>query len=386
MGVGGIVGYATMATLKDNLSAADIAKKSSDNYFGAIVGMNMGSTLSNNYYVDGLGIYNTPNTELKAVNGVDTDGQAQLAYVYSSKPDGFGNAVTVYGYGMEAYSAGLHYNTEWYSPIEPLAKDIKLNDTEDNSTILEKYKGVYDVNVTLNRTFVKDGDWNTICLPFTIDDINAEGCPLAGDGVELWQMAAEDEEGNPTGFDEDSGALTLNFKNCYDEDNEITTLIAGYPYLIKWNGSGETISNLVFEDVTITETSPIADTSDDGKVNFTATFANRTFETANRSILFIGANNTLYWPQPSNENIPSIGAFRAYFQLNGITAGIAAGVRIFHLNFGGETTGITAQPMFNVQYSMSNENSWFSIDGRKLTGKPTQRGIYINNGKMTVIK
>lgn len=29
---------------------------------------------------------------------------------------------------------------------------------------------------------------------------------------------------------------------------------------------------------------------------------------------------------------------------------------------------------------------WYSIDGRKLTGKPTTRGIYINNGKKVVIK
>jgi hypothetical protein len=28
----------------------------------------------------------------------------------------------------------------------------------------------------------------------------------------------------------------------------------------------------------------------------------------------------------------------------------------------------------------------YTLDGRKLQGKPTQRGIYINNGKKVVIK
>ena len=31
-------------------------------------------------------------------------------------------------------------------------------------------------------------------------------------------------------------------------------------------------------------------------------------------------------------------------------------------------------------------DGWFMIDGRKLDGKPTQKGIYINNGKKVVNK
>ena len=35
---------------------------------------------------------------------------------------------------------------------------------------------------------------------------------------------------------------------------------------------------------------------------------------------------------------------------------------------------------------LNNEHSWFDLSGRKLTGKPTQPGLYINNGKKVVIK
>jgi len=29
---------------------------------------------------------------------------------------------------------------------------------------------------------------------------------------------------------------------------------------------------------------------------------------------------------------------------------------------------------------------WFTLDGRRLQGQPTQKGVYINNGKKVVIK
>ncbi len=29
---------------------------------------------------------------------------------------------------------------------------------------------------------------------------------------------------------------------------------------------------------------------------------------------------------------------------------------------------------------------WFMLDGRKLPGKPTQKGVYINNGRKVVMK
>ena len=31
-------------------------------------------------------------------------------------------------------------------------------------------------------------------------------------------------------------------------------------------------------------------------------------------------------------------------------------------------------------------NTWYTLDGRKLSKKPTASGVYINNGRKTVIK
>lgn len=49
-----------------------------------------------------------------------------------------------------------------------------------------------------------------------------------------------------------------------------------------------------------------------------------------------------------------------------------------------EPTGI-----FNIKdeaLKIKNDDSWFSLDGRKLSGKPTKAGLYIKNGHKTVIK
>ncbi len=34
----------------------------------------------------------------------------------------------------------------------------------------------------------------------------------------------------------------------------------------------------------------------------------------------------------------------------------------------------------------NGSDAWYTLDGRRLDGKPTQRGIYINNGKKVAIK
>ncbi len=46
------------------------------------------------------------------------------------------------------------------------------------------------------------------------------------------------------------------------------------------------------------------------------------------------------------------------------------------------TTGIETieQPQW------SGAEQWWSIDGRKLNGKPSQKGVYIRNGKKVVVK
>jgi hypothetical protein len=50
----------------------------------------------------------------------------------------------------------------------------------------------------------------------------------------------------------------------------------------------------------------------------------------------------------------------------------------------GQTTEIVS--MEDGRWKMEDVNdAWYTIDGRKLQGKPTQKGVYINRNKKRVV-
>lgn len=79
-------------------------------------------------------------------------------------------------------------------------------------------------------------------------------------------------------------------------------------------------------------------------------------------------------------------AFRAYFRLkNGLTAGVpSAGVRAFALNFGDEASGI--QSLSTDSKDSKDNGAWYTLDGRRLSSKPTKSGLYVNNGRKVFVK
>ena len=117
-------------------------------------------------------------------------------------------------------------------------------------------------------------------------------------------------------------------------------------------------------------------------VTFCATYDPIKLEANDRTKLYMGDYNKLYYPKEEVD----VNSFCAYFQLaEGITAGDPAngeqGLNKFVLNFDGQqSTGIVEAE------KSSSSPGWFTIDGRKLVGKPTQKGVYINNGRSVVIK
>jgi len=163
-----------------------------------------------------------------------------------------------------------------------------------------------------------------------------------------------------------------------------------YTYTGTGSGSVDVVylSNLVdpvFTNVTISDAPANVETS---YVDFVGTYSPVSIYTDEKTNLYLGADNTLYYP---TETDFKVNACRGYFQLKGLTAGEPtnsqqAGVRAFKLNFGDdEATGIIS--IENGKLKIENDaDTWYTLDGRKLDGKPTQRGIYINNGKKTIIK
>ena len=229
-------------------------------------------------------------------------------------------------------------------------------------------------NVTLqDRTLYKDGKWNTLCLPF---DVTVGSDVMAG-------ATAMTLNGETSGFNSTTGELTLNFTNVADG----STITAGTPFIAKWTGSN--VTDPVFTGVTVSSTTAGSVTSSDDYVTFIGTYNSTDIYADPATNLYLGANNKLYYPWGEGVTTFYIGSFRAYFHLgNGLTCGEPAKgkIRGFNLNFGDEeeTTGIISTTDF-TDYT-NKTGAWYDMQGRKLSGQPTQKGLYIHNGKKIVIK
>jgi hypothetical protein len=244
-----------------------------------------------------------------------------------------------------------------------------LSDNADNTSDINEWNGRMAGVTLADRTLYKDGAWNTLCLPFNVD-LLAYDCPLQG------AVARPLTEASISGT-----TLNLEFGSTVRE------LVAGTPYIIKWN-SGEDIVNPVFNCVTIDAGKHYYDTyesgaSTDERVRFMGTYASMEFDDTDNSILLMGGDNMLYYPTTG----AGLGAQRAYFKLGGDGVQHAAQrVTKFSINFGdgSTTTGVIAvdaseQPAYA-------RDAWYTIGGLKLDGKPTQKGVFINNGIKVVIE
>ena len=261
---------------------------------------------------------------------------------------------------------------------------VCLADDADNSDIIAHWaeeNGVHAVILT-ERTLYKDGNWNTLCLPFSLASLT--GTPLADATVKTL---------NSTAFT--NGTLTLNFS----EDN-LTSIEAGKPYIVKWvntkvtEGTEDTeLKNPVFENVIIANATSNVEA---GYVDFIGIYSPKTFTSDDKSKLYLGSDNELYYPSQAM----TINACRAYFQLHGITAADLneqgdAKQRIV-LNFGDgdntETNGI--KEIVNSQSANSkSDEAWYDLSGRRISvpsvssaSSVLPKGVYIYKGKKIIIK
>ena len=285
--------------------------------------------------------------------------QGTQAYALATAPANLSDAVENGNYGfVTAYANGILFDGKYY--VAPAS--ISLANAADNSTTISNANN-YVANVTLaDRTLYKDGAWNTICLPF---NLVLEGSPLAGATARPLSSASI------------SGTiLNLEFGNAVDE------LEAGTPYIIKWDAAETNIVAPVFNGVTIDKTdNSFTSGSGDTRVRFLGTYKSTAFSDEDKSILFLGDANTLYYPTRG----AGIGAQRAYFKI-GSDAALARRLTAFNIDFGDdEATGIIS--IENGKLTIDNaSDAWYSLDGRKLQGKPSVKGVYVNNGRKVVIK
>ena len=245
---------------------------------------------------------------------------------------------TYYGWSAPGYTM------QFFSHVEDPYTELK--ETTDNSTWLSGNSE--PANIRLSRT-LQTGGWNTFCSPFSISS------------TDLTAMGITAKTLSSSTFDNATGKLTLNFANA-------TSIEAGKPYLVKVNA---TVQNPTFENVpTVSTTTPTETTYAD----FIPVMNPTNLTSGDKTVLFVSGGNTLTYPSGNG----NINGFRAYFKLKDVAA---AAAYTFDMSFD-NTTGI--QSVSDVRRQMSD--AWYTLDGRKLQGQPTTKGVYIVNGKKTIIK
>lgn len=192
-----------------------------------------------------------------------------------------------------------------------------------------------------NRSFVA-GQKSTVWLPFAL---NAEEVAAAGTFYEL--TAA------------DGSSLTF---------TEVATTEAYKPYVFVAKTSGTPFSDMKSKKIV----APKVCSYTIGDYTFQGTM--KDMKAPSGAYGYNSANGA--FSKATSDDV-TIGVFRAY-----ITASGAAAARELQCAFGNETTGISEMA---TRRNGQNEN-FYDLNGRKLSGKPMAKGLYIMNGKKYIVK
>lgn len=189
-----------------------------------------------------------------------------------------------------------------------------------------------------------DADAYTLCLPYDM---------TLPEGMKAYTMKEKDGEGN------------LVF-------TEVMSIEANHPYLVTVS---EAVSNLNVENATVKQTTVLDDGT--GDYVFKGTLVKiPNAEAAEMGAYILQAAKTWHPVSTTNTNA-YIAAGRAY-----IVPKTAEARAMICSVFSDETTGIGSLKLID----RNGSETWYTIDGRKLDGKPAYRGIYVREGKKIVVR
>lgn len=235
------------------------------------------------------------------------------------------------------------------------------DDGTDLTPVITKAKGATAQRVTLNRHFVADGGWHTLCLPF---NLTAQDIKEMMGGAEVAEFYAVTMEAD--------GALTLGFR-------PVTHTLAGHPYLVRM---ARQVEQCVFENKLIASAQPVPvtlTTADGSEYIFQGIYApTRLQGTDYRFLRSDGASFAV----PNGEG--KVDATRAYFVFS-------SSIESAQCVFLPATSGIDAPDAPDALGATSlshGARSTIAYDllGRRLPATKQQKGIVVVNGKKRLLK
>lgn len=227
---------------------------------------------------------------------------------------------------------------------------------KSNYTLSCLYEGC-TLSVKLADRTLKGGKWNTLSLPFALTAEQIADSPLAGATIRALDGCTTEGEADEQ--------VTVGVKFA-----GVTEMEANTPYIVY---PAADIVEPVFTDVLITTESNYC--YKDG-IAFVA-ILDPCILHDNEYVLFLQDNN-LYYPTDCVE----VYGCRGYFYLDwpAATSGDAKIVIDWGEDVDAEATEIEGLA------TLSGDDAWYTLSGMKLEGKPTEKGIYIVNGKKVAVK
>ena len=295
------------------------------------------------------------------VKEIDNKGKAYLRRQSPAANLGFYNKNTIHF--INDYTKYV-YIYKSITPSLTLETSKSLSETVKDKDITGKVP-----SIKIDRSFIADGGWYTICLPFSLteDDIKKQfkGAEFQGfDGV-----------------DQHDKTINLKFK-------KVTTTKAGKPYLIKPK-ENITAADLTFINKLIEQTTPV-DVSyklgSDANKTFTfkgvlSPFTADSEELADKNIKFLSGVKGLDLVSPNGTG--TMKCYRAYFVFPGKKSIVETEAKITNHD---EATAV--QPV--KRQEAETEHVVFSISGQKMgkvkNASQLPKGVYIINKKRIMVK
>jgi hypothetical protein len=262
--------------------------------------------------------------------------------------------------------------------------DVTENDGAVPATILSESAAVptpLSGTVVFRRSFTADKA-STICLPFGIDATQAEAAGKFFTFVGVDNTGAEWEvimqETAPSNLV--SGALSANT-----------------PYLFKPKATGPVLfhgpANYDATDLTTTDTEGW---------EFTGTYTEQTWPDGQTRLYGFAAAN---YEKSDGSLLNDVGAFRRFdyghiypfrcylmapatLPARGMSAAVSPlpeSMKVRIVSAIGTPTAIGTLNTLTGEVTFDGD-AWYSLDGRKLSGEPNAKGLYIQNGKKIVVK
>lgn len=232
------------------------------------------------------------------------------------------------------------------------------DDGTDLTPVITKAEGATVQRVTLNRHFVADGGWHTLCLPFNLTAQDIEEVMRGAEVAEFYAVTMEPD-----------GALTLGFR-------PVTHTLAGHPYLVRM---AREVEQCVFENKLIASAQPVPvtlTTADGSEYTFQGIYAPTRLQ--GTDYRFLRSDGTSF-AVPNGEG--KVDATRAYFVFS-------LPIESAQCVFLPATSGIDAPDALGATSLSQGARSNIAYDlmGRRLFTTKQQKGIVVVNGKKRLLK